>query len=112
MKQSSFKIIRQRCDRRSLFGCSFLPFLLLALLISPKTTALAPMDSEEASSSSPPSSCVPITSADVAYKYKQLVLEYITNVDDIILHKDDSIEWYDNYVQPMQSNGIIWTINA
>lgn len=57
------------------------------------------------------SSCAPIESADTAYKYKQLALEYITNVDDIIA-QDDPVQWYHDYVEPMQSYGITWVIDA
>lgn len=58
------------------------------------------------------SSCRPIKSADLAYKYHRIASDYVTNVDDIAVLADDPDEWYQSRIDPMQSNGIKWDIVA
>lgn len=57
-------------------------------------------------------SCEPMESAQDAYKYRDIVLEYLRNVDDIAVEADDPTEWYNEYIQPLESGGIAWNIDA
>ena len=69
------------------------------------------------------SNCQSIQSADEAFKYEQLVLEYVSNINDIVTigtNKDDTAAtsadaatlYYLEHIKPMESNGIVWIIDA
>ena len=90
--------------------------LLLVLIISVVSSA-------NGTATSVLSNCQPIQSADEAFKYEQLVLEYVSNIDDIVTigtNEDDTAAtsadaaalYYLEHIEPMESNGIVWIIDA